>query len=178
MEPLKLEDITMLLGEVPKHLKDRVEAKVKESLDILKEKGYGAHPPEIKYDLKGHTAGMASADYIRVNAQILINPEFTEDMINNTIPHEIAHVVVRQTWPSAKGHGNEWKRMMYYLGLPAERCHSYDTVAARKRERAARPHVYYCKCDRPHMVTNILHRRIQQGRQYTCRTCGSYLTEG
>jgi hypothetical protein len=60
MEALRLEDIAILLGEVPKELKDRVEAKVQESLDILNEKGYGAHPPEIKYDLKGHTAGMAN----------------------------------------------------------------------------------------------------------------------
>jgi SprT protein len=126
--------------------------------------------------LRGIQQEWLTADYIRVNAQILINPEFTEDMINNTIPHEVAHVVVRQTWPSAKGHGKEWKLMMYYLGLEAERCHSYDTVAARQRQKAPRPHVYYCNCDEPHRVTNILHRRMQQGRRYTCRKCGSYLT--
>lgn len=171
---LDRDKIALLLGEAPKDLKERVEAKVAESLAILASKGYGAHPPEVRYDLKGHTAGMANADYIRLNLQLLSNPAYTEDMINNTIPHEVAHVVVRQTWPRAQGHGNEWKRMMYYLGLKAERCHQYETVAARKK---ARPYTYYCKCAEPHKVTATLHRRMKQGRTYTCRRCGYRLIE-
>jgi len=170
---LNPEDIAVLLGEAPKSLRDRVEAKVKESLDILASKGYPARAPKVKYDLKGRTAGQAVGGHtIRVNLQILSNPKHTEDMLNSTIPHEVAHIVVMQTWPSASGHGSEWRRMMFYLGLEAERCHNYETVAARKRDK---PYTYYCMCDTPHKVSITLHRRIMQGRRYRCRKCGSYL---
>jgi SprT protein len=169
--PLDDETLARELGEISDLLKQRVNAKVDEVLKMYPD----VKSPTIKYDLKGHTAGWAIGGHtIRLNAEILNNPKHTDDMINRTVPHEVAHIVVQQKWPNAKGHGREWRGVMYRLGLNAERCHQYETKAARKRPR---PYEYYCNCDTPHRVTITLHRRIQSGRPYRCRRCKAYLRE-
>lgn len=133
--------------------------------------------PEVVYDLKGHTAGMANSHRIRLNLSLLNDPRYREDMLKQTIPHEAAHVVVSQLWPKEPGHGAKWQRAMYALGLNPTRCHQYETKAARNRKRMSRPYVYKCAC-REHHATQIIHRRIQQeGQVRTCRICGTAITK-
>lgn len=162
-------------GEAPQDIKARVEAKTDEVLARLKGWGMDVKRPKILYDLKGHTGGYAIGGHtIRLNIQVLNDPRYTEDMIEQTLPHELAHIAVHQLWPRAKGHGREWQSMMFKLGLKAERCHQYETKAARKK---ATPYTYYCGCGE-HKVTATLHRRMQQGRMYRCRKCGRRLERG
>lgn len=168
---------TNLLPEIRRALQlppdDAVERKVLACMNILREHYPSLKDPEIRYDLKGHTAGMANASYIRINVDLLYT-EHKDDMLNQTIPHEIAHVAQRQLFPCSKPHGREWAHFCYLLGIPAERCHNYETTAARKRSKMPRPFVYVCSC-RKHYLTKILHKRILQGRYYKCRDCGQTL---
>lgn len=130
--------------------------------------------PVVVYDLKGHTAGIASIqkNCIRLNTELLYSHH--DDMIHRTVPHEVAHIVQYVLYPNSRSHGGEWQYLMHILGLEADRTHSYKTTAARVRPR---PYLYGCDCigDNDHYVTITLHRRLQKGRVYTCRKCGGKL---
>lgn len=150
---------------------DAVERKVTETIEALQEHFPDTKliVPEIVYDLKGHTAGMANKTKIRINVDLLYTEHY-DDMIQSTVPHEVCHVVQRQLYPTSKAHGYEWTRLMLLLGLSPSRCHSYNTTPARQRSPMKRPYVYTCACD-THAMTQIVHRRIQSGREYVCRNC-------
>ena len=170
-KPLNEDELAIMIGDVPQPIKDRVEVILTETLERLKEHYPMITRPVVVYDLRGRTAGWAiGSKTIRLNSDLLLTE--TEDMLRQTLPHEVAHIVQHQIYPRSKAHGYEWRRIMHYLGLPADRCHQYETVAVRKR---ARPYAYYCSCSEPHMVTETLHRRMQTGKVYQCRRCGQRL---
>lgn len=71
------------------------------------------------------TAGRAFVQsvpqYIDLSNELLWqHPEEFRDVI---IPHEAAHLAAYTRFADA-GHGNGWRMVMAYLGLPPERCHS------------------------------------------------------
>lgn len=179
MDEIDLTQIQALMGEPSAELKRRVEDKLTNSIKLVE-----AHIKDVKiirpvvfYDLKGHVAGQAWGKYkIKLNLDILNDPRYQEDMLNDTLPHELAHCVVSQLWPNKnKPHGSYWAYIMEsILKIPATRCHQYETVAARKPR--AKEFMYECNCG-PHPVTSTIHRRIQAGRIYTCRRCHSQLRE-
>jgi SprT protein len=122
--------------------------------------------PEIVYDLKGRTAGRANGEKIRLNADLL-NGKYREDMLNQTVPHEVAHSIQFQLFPRSQPHGREWRVIMYILGKPATRCHNYDTKPARVTKR---PYEYRCNCQ-THHLTEYKHIKIQSGAKYICKRC-------
>lgn len=179
MKELAHDQLTLLLGQPPKDLQARVDAVVKNTYEVL-ELSYDRtfERPTILYDLKGHTAGQAfyNTNTIRLNLDILTDPRYQEDMLDDTIPHEIAHLVARNLYGARiKPHGVEWRMVMRRIGLTPTRCHNYDTVPARRRRRQPRNHAYDCGC-RIHKVTALLHKRIQSGQQRICRICGNSIT--
>lgn len=63
-------------------------------------------------------------------------------MIGQTIPHEVAHIVVHQLYGSYhKGnrvwpHGKEWKFVIQIaLDVPAKRCHNHCLAVHQKIKR-------------------------------------------
>jgi len=163
-------------AELTMNIREVVNAKV-EATCLKIEKHYPMFPPikrpHVRYDLKGRTAGQAiGGRTIRLNLQLLQDPRYFDDMLNNTLPHEVTHIACQQWWPKQRvAHGLKWKQMMGVIGLPATRCHQYETQPAR---RVSRPHTYQCACS-IHHVTNVLHKRMTQGQTYTCRKCGTRL---
>jgi SprT protein len=153
-----------------------VQAKIVECITTIENKieGTKISPPVVLYDLKGHTAGQAIGGHtIRLNLELL-NGVNRNTMLNQTLPHEMAHIAVAQLWPKENDHhGPYWQFMMeHVLELPAERCHQYETKAARVRKKE---YAYDCGCDEPHMVTKTIHTRIQMGKKYRCKKCGRIL---
>jgi SprT protein len=136
----------------------------------------------VSFCMRGRSAGQfrhgrgAKSPEIRYNGILL--EENGDQFLNRTVPHEVAHYVVRSMYPGAKPHGWEWKRIMHDFGIDSKRCHSYDTANSscrRRRSRAPRVYGYRCRC-RTHMLTAIRHRRIQDGKVYSCKHCRSVLT--
>jgi len=162
-------------------IRERVNAKILECREILSRDGINGPlrtwklpVPIVRYDLRGKTmAGYAEGTVIKLNKDMLNDPRYVDDMINDTVPHEYAHIVVAANWITAKSHGREWVWIMRLLGLPATRCHNYKVQAARTVKREFR---YYCLCEEPHMITAILVKRMSQGRTYTCVKCGAILS--
>lgn len=123
---------------------------------------------KITYNLRGKSAGQACTkgptDYtLRFNREAI--EKHWDDMVNNTIPHEVAHLIA---WMvphlKAAGHNRQWKRLCVSLGGTGARCHSYGLTSARKKTK----YVYVInglQC----AVGVIVHNRIQRGRRYKCQ---------
>jgi SprT protein len=168
-----------LLGLPNNEKQAAIERKLDETIALI-EDCYPDKPklnrPTIKYDLKGRTAGQACGGRtIRLNIDLINDPRYYEDMISQTLPHEMTHIACHQYWPKERvAHGYRWQVMMLRIGLNPDRCHQYEVKKARKH---LKPHAYDCGCGRgPIMVSNIIHTRIQTGeRSYRCNRCGQKL---
>lgn len=108
--------------------------KVKFYVDLAKRKLAVDIPyPRVKFDLNNTVGGMAVYRPIDMaNAVVRLNPtllyENVEHFLEQTVGHEVGHLVTGfQTKGDAKPHGKEWQRVMWTFGLPATRCHNYDT---------------------------------------------------
>lgn len=155
---------------VPQHIQNRVDAKVLECIAIAEnhfQRSFGF--PTIEYSLKGKTAGQAfyRQGKIKLNSVLLL--ENLDDFINNTVPHEVAHLidfavnkdnfgntkrvaaqmqqllekhnyrVTRKNGP----HGPSWKAIMKLFGCKPARCHTYDVTSSARKTNSF---VYECTC--------------------------------
>ena len=131
---------------------------------------------ELRFDLTGRSAGMfrfpaAGHPIIRYNKVLLT--ENPDDFLARTVPHEVAHLVVRNVFGAdIQPHGAEWKSVMAFFGAEATRCHNYDV--SRSSTRRLRRFTYYCSC-REHQLSTIRHNRIKAGQSYQCVCCNQSL---
>lgn len=131
--------------------------------------------PHIRYDLKGKVAGKATLGsygmcFITLNPGLLINN--LKDYIDNTIPHEVAHIVARRVYGRVKPHGNEWKHVMAVFGVKAERCHEYDMNAPGVVKRQMKRYDFGCGCEgHVHHISARKLTSIQKGNRYRCIKC-------
>lgn len=167
MASLDLDTINKILGKPTTQQETAINAKVAEVLAKLSDRlNKPLKVPLIRYDLKGSVAGKANARELWLNLELL-NTEW-DDMLNNTLPHELAHVVVRQVWGNEpKGHGHEWQMIMRMLGLTPTRCHSYEYKPARVHSR---DHKYECDC-RTYTGTSHRATKMASGWVYVCSRC-------
>lgn len=175
---------------VPKELKLRIENIVLECLDKAQAK-FGVDKctkiPEIRYNTKGRTAGWAcwngGKPYIDINPILL--RENVEEVVNQTVPHEVAHIVVNEVYENARvrdmwtrrrqvaPHGVEWQQVMRLFGKVPHRCHQMDTSTVQALRNGGREFHYKCNCQ-VHKMTIIKHNRISiHGMAYICRRCRS-----
>jgi SprT protein len=138
---------------------------------------YGLKLPEasIDFSLRGRCAGQARVDRngetsLRINRQLLWDNH--DDFLTNTIPHEVAHLVVhwqaRKKRQRPRPHGSEWQAVMLdCFGLEPKRCHSYQTTPARI---VPRPFLYACNC-REHRLTSIMHKKLSRSYRALCKAC-------
>ncbi len=130
---------------------------------------------EIDYSLRGRCAAQARVDrngqtFLRINLQLL--SDNLNDYLRQTIPHEIAHLVVnwqaRKRHRRPRPHGPEWQNVMRdCFALQPIRCHSYETTPARI---VPRDFLYRCDC-REHRLTSIMHNKIKRSNMALCRSC-------
>lgn len=69
--------------------------------------------PKVCYNMTSRRiAGKArfSTWTVFVNPNFLV--EYPEEIINQTVPHEVAHLICRSMYPKASAHGKEWKSIM------------------------------------------------------------------
>lgn len=165
--------------------KNKVDTAVQDCLFMAERLfGKGVVAPEVMYDLVGRAAGQAVYDrfgksphVIRINP-ILLN-ENEEYIINQTVPHEMAHVVVNQFY-NARGirvgsHGAEWKRVMRHFGLQPDRCHNLDTTSVRAIRGGVEYH-FHCNClERVYKLSKTKYNRYVDGVSYRCPRCKGQL---
>jgi SprT protein len=86
---------------------------------------------EIRFDLRGRAAGMAGMRFghtvLRFNRDMLGREAF-DHLLNNTVPHEIAHLVCFVKPSLGRNHDAGWARVCRALGGNGETCHSEKVV--------------------------------------------------
>ncbi len=133
--------------------------------------------PAINFDLTGKSAGYFKrlpdgSCEINYNRQLL--NLHTQDFLQRTIPHEVAHLVAYQVHGiRIKPHGNEWKSIMELFAADSSRCHSYDV--SKLKTRQYRRFLYQCSC-RSHQLSSIRHNRVISGQRYVCKQCKQQLS--
>ncbi len=137
----------------PQRVRSRVAAAVEHWIEIARGipvlQRLGRPPiarPKLLFDLSGtQIAGMAVTgiqsprqleQWVRIHPDLM--QRYPVRMIQQTVPHEIAHLVV--DWylpPGAAPHGPEWMMVMVYFGRPPRAFHDMQPLprAARSASR-------------------------------------------
>lgn len=128
---------------------------------------------EIGYFNNSTDAGRAYG-YRKVTFNETLLIENYDAFMNDTVPHELAHIVVSYIYrgyrKQPRPHGNEWKRVVVQLGGIAQRTHSFSTknIKTRKQNR----YTYKCPCcGKEYDLSATRHNRIMAGQRYfdSCR---------
>ena len=148
-------------------MKTKIENRVHDLLVMVSDLGGEFEIPEIKFNLKGSSAGVCcmvlNKCTLRFNPKLFEKNE--ENFLKYTVPHELAHYITRLLYGNVKPHGKEWKNVMNLFGIEDPlRCHSFDTSDLY-------PWIYKCKC-REYSISPKRHFMIVRGkRTYTCDDC-------
>jgi SprT protein len=171
---------------VSKELQLRIETVVLECLTMAQKK-WGEDKvnkiPDIRYDTVGKAAGQALYNFVDGKCYIRINPvllnENVDYCINQTVPHEIAHLVAYMVFGRVRPHGIHWEAVMRTFGKPAKRCHqlSTDTIQSlRSPRRQTRMMKCLCpKCNATFPITRNKATKMYRGWSYTHVGCGGRL---
>lgn len=122
---------------------------------------------EIAFDLKGRAAGMARRRgmrfWVRYNLQTMTE-QYLKETIDNTIPHELAHIICMKNPSLGKGHDAGWKRVCRVLGGDDSRCHSMNLKTSKRMTK-----YQYAVGVNIIEVGAKVHYKIQKGAKYFCR---------
>lgn len=105
---------------------NKVLARIVEVQEILESKGFPKF--DIKTEIKTLKAGVAGSAYLHKN-EIHISKEyleeFSEEILKDTVAHEVCHLYVTNYKPFAKQHhGKEFRAFMNMLGLDGKTHHA------------------------------------------------------
>jgi len=143
-----------------------VEDKIAEVKAIVKQK-YGMDLSDliVKYDLKGRTAGWAiGMRTVRLNTTAIFGDEaHFRDMVADTIPHEVAHIVCHRNPNLGRKHDAGWAAVCRALGGTGKRTHDMTTIEYAR----GRTYIYTSSAGKEYAVSERRHRSIQMGG--TCR---------
>lgn len=116
----------------------------------------------VRFDLRGRTAGQAGIRrggmFLRFNQQMMLN-DCWDSLINDTAPHEVAHLVCYAAPALGRRHDAGWARVCRMLGGTGNRCHE-ELV-----EFAKGPTYYYTtSTGYTAAVSPAIHCKIQGGQ--------------
>lgn len=97
-------------------------------------------PPKLHFGLRGQCAGRAWYDKNEVGLNYVYCQTQARDMLMDTLPHEIAHILAWQRYGRAEaGHGHGWSAMFGALTgrAPLGRCHNYPHIKQEEQKLSA-----------------------------------------
>lgn len=127
-------------------------------------------PPKVEFKVRGTTAGWANSTEWHINYNLGLAKDNFIDFMDQTVPHEVAHLVADYYFCKKCKHGKEWKQIMKLFGKTPTRCHNYEV--SHHRVRRTFRHIYKCGCDSNCVVGTKHHNIIQAGEsRISCRRC-------
>jgi predicted SprT family Zn-dependent metalloprotease len=133
---------------------------------------------QVRFDLRGRCAGVAGykgglfgkrSYFLRFNRDMLHTDAF-KHLIEDTVPHEIAHLTCFMRPELGSNHDAGWKRVCRELGGSGERCHQEQVVYAN-----GETFQYKTTMGKLVTVSERIHRNIQMGTSYTVKRGGGKL---
>ena len=144
--------------------KQAVEAKLQEAINVFS-LPIAVSDVNIDFKVRGRVAGYAKWRRQRnstVEYSLSFNREaiekYREDMTNDTIPHEVAHLVCFIRPELGKNHDRGWKRVCRILGGDDSRTHNYTLSPGKKVNRYT-----YKVGDHTFDVSAQMHRKFLNG---------------
>lgn len=121
----------------------------------------------VRYDLKGRTAGWAIGGHtIRLNTTAIYGDEaHFRDMVNDTVPHEIAHIVCHRNPSLGRKHDAGWAAVCRALGGTGKRTHDMTTIEFAR----GRTYIYTSTGGKEYAISEQRHRRVQTGGSFRFR---------
>jgi len=134
--------------------------------------------PHIRFDKRGTIAGTANYTKWELNFNAGLLDENVEHFVKQTVAHECAHLIDQAVYEThtqnfdsfgrrkkRQPHGRNWKIVMMTLGVPAERCHSYDVSNVKQARRKSKTYTYHCTgCKRDLEMGAIRHKKQITGK--------------
>lgn len=129
--------------------------------------------PNLSFELKSNRI---AGSYSFSSTLVKINPFFLTEhpdyILNQTVPHEVAHHITRKIYGRVSAHGPEWKHVMRVLGLAPNRCHSLKLNNPPRKAKVRRRYSYECpSCNQEYRLTTVAHKREGVSRIYRCASC-------
>lgn len=181
--PLEISFLTTKAPPVPEALRLKARECIATYVQKANEQLGARMPmPTCSFDLRGKTAGKAwtarkgegaaGQAVLHVQLNSVLFQENVQGFLQDTIPHEVAHLVTRRLYGRAvASHGPEWQRVMRTLGVSPERTHSYDVSNSAVASRLYR---FSCACRTFELTPRKLRSALQGLR--ACRQCKTPLT--
>lgn len=141
--------------------------------------------PAVTFDVKGTCGGTANGSQWKVSFNAILLKENWEEYMNDTIPHEVAHLVVYELYGveyrrtrtgrvQRISHGPRWKGVMRDFGCEPKRTHDMDVSNARQGKRTKTKYLYRCShCGAEITIGPKYHKDIQRGRGLIHKGCPS-----
>jgi predicted SprT family Zn-dependent metalloprotease len=122
-------------------------------------------PLPVHFDLKGRAAGMACSRggrlHLRFNVDMMTRDAW-EHVINNTVPHEVAHSFCQFNPRLGANHDRGWQRVCALLGGNSTRCHSEAVVYGK-----GNTYEYTTSNGNTVRMGDKYHKHVQSGRPLT-----------
>ena len=133
--------------------------------------------PEVEFYNKGRAAGKAvrTADgrlIVQFNREAC--EKYLDEMLNDVVPHEVAHIVCYINPALGRRHDGGWKRVCKTLGGTASGTHSMALTPAKQ---VSRMWLYKDTAGKIREVTTRLHNRMRrEGIRYRYRDNGGLIS--
>jgi len=139
---------------------------------------HNVYDVEISCKLRGRVAGRAARSYTTDTYSLEFNKEAIalhyDEMVKNTVPHEIAHLICYHNPRLGRNHDSGWKSVCRSLGGSDSRCHSMELTPGKR----IRKFTYISDSGQSIDLTTIRHNRLQRGQvlAYTLRATSEQIT--
>jgi len=132
-------------------------------------------PIIIKFDLRGQAAGQAvrknGVHYVRFNvSHMRAGGKTWEHLLNDTVPHEVAHSCCQAFPKLGSGHDAGWRRVCIALGGNGQARYSEDD--APEAVSMNNPYIYITTQGHEVRISKVRHGKIQRGTQYIVSNLG------
>ena len=135
----------------------------------------------VRFTLGGSSAGQAGKDkktgvwFVNFNRRLMSDDNNWQDYVDETIIHEVAHIIAFVT-KLDRGHGPNWKAIMRKLGAVPSRCHDYDVSAVSRSRRHAVKYIYKCNCS-TYSLSRVNHKKEDKKACPLCDTPLNFIKE-
>ncbi len=125
---------------------------------------------EYLFNQRGKAAGSAHLQRNLIKFNPILFQQNQCVFFDQVIPHEVAHLVVFQTYGKVRPHGMEWQSIMKTIfKIPALTTHNLNIDDVVGQQFA-----YACDCQQ-HKLTIRCHNKILKGESYFCKRCQGLL---
>lgn len=160
---------------------EQIQNRIKQVMKAAEERyGVDFSEVQVRFDLRGRCAGIAGYQgtmfgernyFLRFNCDMIKTDAF-KHLIDDTVPHEIAHIVCYMRPELGRKHDAGWKKVCRALGGGGERCHNEQVAFANGKS-----YQYKTTAGRLVILSEKRHRNIQMGATYTVRRGGGQITK-